>query len=410
MKRLSAKPTSRLRTRTVETTGHKRLAIGQKSSNGATPVGLFCMCLCLGIFACHAAIAGPFFTDDFEDGDLRDGAPAAWIDGTGGQKPASVDNSGGNLSLTKRGNDQGPAGLVKVASTFADAIFRTQFRFTRSEDPNGDHVVITARGSEKDCGLRFCGSYWAAINPDGRLAAGTYNSKTGETIADGWVQTGRRSFDRDVVLELALEGNNISTTAWYADQRKPTRPQYTFTDSRFASGDVGLGEKVYVGTAAAEFRYFQAMPVLAGDFSGNGVLDVADIDILNQEIATATNDLSHDLTADGLVNSDDRYHWVKNVQSTWYGDANLDGQFNSGDLVEVFKANQYEDGVSANSTWATGDWNGDSEFDTGDLVAAFQDGGFEAGSRTAVAAVPEPSATVLASLSLLVFCRLRKTM
>ena len=44
-----------------------------------------------------------------------------------------------------------------------------------------------------------------------------------------------------------------------------------------------------------------------------------------------------------------------------YGDANLDGIFNSADLVQVFQANGYEDDVDANSTWAEGDWNGDGE-------------------------------------------------
>jgi hypothetical protein len=56
------------------------------------------------------------------------------------------------------------------------------------------------------------------------------------------------------------------------------------------------------------------------------------------------------------------------------GDANRDGVFNSSDLVQVFQAGEYEDGIQKNSTWEEGDWNGDSEFDTSDLVLAFQTG------------------------------------
>ena len=69
-----------------------------------------------------------------------------------------------------------------------------------------------------------------------------------------------------------MAGNKISATAWYAGSTKPSRPQCTFTDSRFASGAVGLTQNVYWpgATATAAFRYFQAMPVLAGDFSGDG--------------------------------------------------------------------------------------------------------------------------------------------
>ncbi|MCA9215162.1 MAG: PEP-CTERM sorting domain-containing protein [Planctomycetales bacterium] len=83
-----------------------------------------------------------------------------------------------------------------------------------------------------------------------------------------------------------------------------------------------------------------------------------------------------------------------NAIGTWFGDSNLDGVFNTSDLVTVFQEGQYEDGIDGNSSWTTGDWNGDGEFDTGDLVLAFQDGGFEVGPRQSVASVPEPSSTV----------------
>jgi hypothetical protein len=59
------------------------------------------------------------------------------------------------------------------------------------------------------------------------------------------------------------------------------------------------------------------------------------------------------------------------------GDANLDGQFNSQDLVTVFQAGEYEDETSGNSTWSEGDWTCDGDFNTGDLVAAFQAGNYE---------------------------------
>ena len=56
------------------------------------------------------------------------------------------------------------------------------------------------------------------------------------------------------------------------------------------------------------------------------------------------------------------------------GDANGDGRFNSTDLVIVFQAGEYEDGIPQNSTYAEGDWNGDGDFDSSDLVVAFQAG------------------------------------
>ncbi|MEZ6116779.1 MAG: CotH kinase family protein [Pirellulaceae bacterium] len=60
------------------------------------------------------------------------------------------------------------------------------------------------------------------------------------------------------------------------------------------------------------------------------------------------------------------------------GDSTGDGIFNSADLVAVFQAGEYEDGVAENSTFEEGDWNGDGEFSTQDLVFAFQQGTYVA--------------------------------
>ena len=79
------------------------------------------------------------------------------------------------------------------------------------------------------------------------------------------------------------------------------------------------------------------------------------------------------------------------IINTFPGDSNLDGEFNSTDLVEVFNASEYEDNLPLNSTWSDGDWNGDGDFDTSDLVFAFNVGGYEQGPRPQVAGVPEPS-------------------
>lgn len=147
---------------------------------------------------------------------------------------------------------------------------------------------------------------------------------------------------------------------------------------------------------------------LLGDFDGNGTLDAADIDLLS--LAVGGDDDRFDLNDDGSVNDEDRRVWVEELKSTWFGDSNLDGEFGTADLVAVFSVGQYEDGVPANSGWASGDWNGDQEFDSSDLVRAFAAGGFEMGPR-AVAAVPEPSHLTLplAALGLVMLGHRRRT-
>ena len=115
-----------------------------------------------------------------------------------------------------------------------------------------------------------------------------------------------------------------------------------------------------------------------------------------------------DLDNDGDIDEADRMIWVHDVQNTYYGDSNLDGVFDSKDLVIVFQAGEYEDDLVQNSSWETGDWNGDLDFTSLDLVAAFQDGGFDQGPRAAQS-VPEPTGVMLLLSALLMLGHRRRS-
>ena len=132
-----------------------------------------------------------------------------------------------------------------------------------------------------------------------------------------------------------------------------------------------------------------------GDFNVNGMLDVDDVSLLTTYARAGRYDRPFDVNGDQLVNSDDLNFWITDVRQTWFGDANLDGEFNTSDLVHVFQSGHYEDGIEMKSSWVEGDWNGDGEFGSGDLVFAFQNGGFELGPRAGVVGVPEPSTATL---------------
>ena len=119
---------------------------------------------------------------------------------------------------------------------------------------------------------------------------------------------------------------------------------------------------------------------LPGDFDGNGSVTAADIDLFCQGLAS--QDDRFDLNGDDRVDKVDYRYLVEDIVQTTFGDANLDGVFNSSDLVQVFVAGQYEDGLTGNSGWAQGDWNCDGEFTSSDLVTALQSGRY---SRTAAA-------------------------
>jgi hypothetical protein len=143
-----------------------------------------------------------------------------------------------------------------------------------------------------------------------------------------------------------------------------------------------------------------------GDFDVNGMLDVNDVNRLTTAVAEGQSLTAYDLTADGDFTVDDLNYWTKTLANTWTGDVNLEGLFNSSDLVAVLAAGKYESGTPA--LWSEGDWNADGRFSTNDLVVAFQDGGYEQGPRAGVQAVPEPGGAALMWITLALLGWLRR--
>ena len=141
---------------------------------------------------------------------------------------------------------------------------------------------------------------------------------------------------------------------------------------------------------------------IPGDFDMSGTVTSNDIDLLHKALATDIW-LGFDANIDGLVDATDAEFWVHELEDTYFGDANLDGEFNSGDLVEVFQAGEYEDKVLGNSGWAEGDWDGDGDFTTGNLVVAFEDSGYGQGPRPEMNAVPEPTSFAMLMAALIGF-------
>jgi hypothetical protein len=160
-----------------------------------------------------------------------------------------------------------------------------------------------------------------------------------------------------------------------------------------------LPDKVSSGLNEIEV-YGRLAGGLPGDFNSDGVLDAADADLLTVSISAGGNPPAFDLNDDGLVNTDDLTVWVHDLRNTYFGDANVDGEFNTTDLVQVLASGTYE--ADVDSDWSRGDFNADGRTNSSDLVAALADGGYEAGPRAAVASVPEPS--VGRVLAILVLC------
>ena len=206
--------------------------------------------------------------------------------------------------------------------------------------------------------------------------------------------------DRDLVNDDASAIRGLRGGEWF-------NPAENLSSSSRLVNEGSPGRSSF----AVGFRVTSIPP--EGDYNLDGNLDVLDIDLQAAEMrkALADQDLAtFDHNRDGIIDVGlagadpsklgDRLIWIGKLRGTWVGDVNLDGEFNSGDLVAVFGAGEYEDETVNNSGWEEGDWDGDGDFATGDLVLAFQDGGYELGPRVAANAVPEPTSLVMLTAAL----------
>ena len=102
---------------------------------------------------------------------------------------------------------------------------------------------------------------------------------------------------------------------------------------------------------------------LAGDFTGDGVVNAADINVLFGAISSGNMAPEFDLDNNETVDHDDVRFLVENIIGTFAGDANLDGKVDAVDLNQIGINWRRMDGVG----WANGDFNGDGAVDARDL-------------------------------------------
>jgi hypothetical protein len=191
-----------------------------------------------------------------------------------------------------------------------------------------------------------------------------------------------------------VTGESWIYTNWWTDVGFPDNhgggQDYLRTQGRFLWDDVEHSPSA--GTVFGYYVEYAPIPTspVRGDFDGNGLLDIRDLTLLFTGIRDGTN-FVFDLHPNNNLDHEDRRVWVEDIKQTYFGDGNLDGQFDSSDLIIAFQAGKFEDGKPHNANWDEGDWNGDTDFDSSDLVLAFAGGGYEAGPRVGMVAVPEPS-------------------
>ena len=316
----------------------------------------------------------------------------------------------------------------------------------------GTEAIVVGHGKDRMEEITYWDSRWEETDPPSRYSGfqtqGSNSLRWGTNLIENDELFGRREFDDDITKVVQTNGDVISLITEF-DYREGNSDRTVMADGEFISdfeaqavvNDSGgplfvknNGGWELAGMAVAVEGYprhpniirnavFGSITyhadlatyrdqivevVVPGDFDGDGQLTAADIDLLTLASVEGDYQVQLDLNGDRVVGQADRVIWIEQLKHTYFGDSNLDGEFNSEDFITVFQSAEYEDGVVGNSTWASGDWNGDLEFDTTDFVAALQTGGYDVGPRSEIsaasaAAIPEPGCLSLFWGALLTF-------
>ena len=164
---------------------------------------------------------------------------------------------------------------------------------------------------------------------------------------------------RDWYFQLGTVGNQVSVKVWPVDEPEPESPLRSYTDPNPSPyGGFSLGSYLPYGVSSdlvsVTFDDVYFIPAFPGDYDGDASLTADDIDMLSEELSVNMPRSWYDLNEDRLINQDDRTAWVKEFKNTYFGDANLNLEFNSSDMVQVFAAGKYETGEAAGWRKATG--------------------------------------------------------
>ena len=282
-------------------------------------------------------------------------------------------------------------GTVVVGGTLQGGNMTQGFRWT---EESGLETLPTIEGYESAniTNISADGSTVIGTNRRAILPAGESSNTTGYMWSEATGPTNLGEFypirvngDGSVILgdrSIWLDGEILSFTEFVLKETGVNMPNL------WLSG-VSDDGKTFSGVAYDLIGFTAGVILRVGEFelcdlNADGLCDASDIDAMRLVPGNLYRS-TYDLNEDGKIDMSDRQSWVTEHLSTSFGDANLDGEFNSSDLTQMFSQSRYETGETAG--WRDGDFNGDGLADSSDLILAFASASYEKGPRAV--AVPE---------------------
>jgi glucose/arabinose dehydrogenase len=196
-------------------------------------------------------------------------------------------------------------------------------------------------------------------------------AESGPTYANGPQERGKRIVTFDVDQDGNLVSGPDSFVEYVGTGRASVVGLTAGPDGLYFTDfyrDEGAASPIDSGSRLLRVRYVDPLP---GDFTGDGVYDCSDIDLLVGQIAAQTNGSLFDLTGDGLVDVADRDFWLSVAgqanlgagRSYQLGDANLDGTVDGQDFL-IWNNNKFTD----SNGWCGADFTADGTTDGADFL------------------------------------------
>ncbi len=267
------------------------------------------------------------------------GDPATW----------SQESTSGDVSI---GASSARLSISQVGGGFVDGyVDNVSFEVVQGDLPlqlNVDTTTgaVTIENANPTGSIEF--NYYEITSPRGSLLA-SWNSmedqnydSIGGGIGQSWLEGG--GSNSDLLLEFFLWGTSTFTPA---EALLMSGTYNTSVDAQDLVFRYGMDSDPMLTQGLV---FYDDSPILFGDFTRDGILDIADLDALNAEVLADTNGAQFDLDGNGAVNNADLSQWLSQAATTngftapyLLGDSNLDGSVNTIDLNNLALKWQHDD-------------------------------------------------------------------